>query len=84
MTMKNIFIYYLSITIPVVAIVALRKSELITSTWFVMLLFAYLLIYRVYIDGKRLIDKGIIEKKDVWKMIIPGQQLKYFKELYLH
>jgi len=84
MTMKNIFIYYLSITIPVVAIVALRKSELITSTWFVILLFAYLLIYRVYIDGKRLIDKGIIEKKDFWKMIIPGQQLKYFKELYLH
>ncbi|HNV28012.1 MAG TPA: hypothetical protein PKJ83_02675 [Cyclobacteriaceae bacterium] len=84
MTVKNIFIYYLSITIPVVAIVALRKSELITSTWFVILLFAYLLIYRVYVDSKRLIDKGIIEKKDFWKMILPGQQLKYFKELYLH
>ena len=81
--MRNIFIYYLAISIPVVAIIFLRKAELITSTWFVILLFIYLIIYRSYIDGKRLIEKGIIEKKDFWKVLIRGQQIKYFKELYL-
>ncbi|MDO9274666.1 MAG: hypothetical protein Q7T92_03845 [Lutibacter sp.] len=45
--------------------------------------FFYSLIYRTYIDGKRLADKNILQKKDSWKMMIPGSHIKYFKELYL-
>jgi hypothetical protein len=33
--------------------------------------------------GKRLSDKNIIQKKDIWKMIIPGKRFEYFNELYL-
>jgi hypothetical protein len=34
-------------------------------------------------DGKRLSDKNIIKKKDIWKMIIPRKRFENFKELYL-
>jgi hypothetical protein len=61
----------------------LIRTELINSWEFMGLIFFYSLIYRTYIDGKRLVDKNIIEKKDIWKMIIPGKRLAYFRELYL-
>jgi len=81
--MKNIFIYYLFAFLPVGIIVWLNKSNFIGSTEFACLLFVYALVYRTYIDGKRLADKNIIPKKDIWKMIIPGMHMKHFKELYL-
>jgi hypothetical protein len=81
--MKNIFIYYLITLLPIVMIVWLKKTASINSTQFVGLLFFYLFIFRTYVDGKRLSDKNIIQKKDIWKMIIPGKRFKYFRELYL-
>ena len=81
--MKNIFIYYLTITAPIVIIVWLNKTDLLNSAQFVELLFFYLLIFRTYVDGKRLYGKNIIPKKDIWKMIIPGKRFEFFKELYL-
>lgn len=42
----------------------------------------YVLIFRTYIDGKRLHEKNLIDKKDIWKMVIPGNHIKYFKALY--
>ncbi len=81
--MKNIFVYYLTILIPFTFIIWLIKSSSINSTYLVGLLFVYLFIFRTYVDGKRLSDKNIIPKKDIWKMIIPGKRFEYFKELYL-
>ena len=81
--MKNTFIYYLTILTPIALIVWLNKNESISSTYFVGALFFYLFIFRTYIDGKRLSEKNIIQKKDIWKMIIPGKRIEHFKELYL-
>ena len=81
--MKNIFIYYLTILTPLAIIIWLNKTNSIDSTYFVGLLFIYLLVFRTYIDGKRLFDKNVIQKKDIWKMIIPGKRIEYFKKLYL-
>ena len=61
----------------------LSKTDLMNSTLFVLLLFFYVLIFRTFVDGKRLADKGIISRKDIWRMIIPGKRFEYFKELYL-
>jgi hypothetical protein len=80
---KNLFTYYLTILLPIVILAWLNKTDLISSTIFVILLFFYILIFRTYVDGKRLADKNIIQKKDIWKMIIPGKRFKHFKELYL-
>jgi len=81
--MKNILLYYSAILFPLGVIIWLGTEDLISSTLFVGLLLFYLLIYRTYTDGRRLYDKGLISKKDIWKVIIPGSHFQYFKELYL-
>jgi hypothetical protein len=81
--MRNLFNYYILIFTPLGLMIWLIRTELINSWEFMGLIFFYSLIYRTYIDGKRLVDKNIIEKKDIWKMIIPGKRLAYFRELYL-
>jgi hypothetical protein len=81
--MKKLFIYYLTILSPLVILTWLSKTDLMNPKMFVSLLFFYALIFRTYVDGKRLADKNIIPKKDIWKMIIPGKHFEYFKELYL-
>jgi hypothetical protein len=81
--MKNLLIYYILILLPLGLMFYLLKSDSINTWGFVGLMFFYSLIYRTYIDGKRLADKNIIPKKDIWKLIIPGKHIQYFKELYL-
>ncbi|MDO9274668.1 MAG: hypothetical protein Q7T92_03855, partial [Lutibacter sp.] len=79
--MKNLLTYYVLILTPMGLIIWLVRTDLINPWGFVGLIFFYSLIYRTYIDGKRLADKNIIQKKDSWKMMIPGSHIKYFKEL---
>jgi len=81
--MKNLFIYYLTILSPIGILTWLSRTDLVNPILFVLLLFFYVLIFRTYVDGRRLTDKNIIPKKDIWKMIIPGKRFEYFKELYL-
>ena len=81
--MKNLLVYYLLIFVPFGLIVWVSRIELINSSVFVLLLFLYAFVYRTYLDGYKLAKKNIIPKKDIWKMIIPGSRLQYFKELYL-
>ena len=81
--MKKILFFYLLIFAPLVILFWMNKSDSISSFYFVLFLFLYVFVYRTFTDGIRLIDKNIIHKKDLWKMIIPGSRFKYFKELYL-
>ena len=81
--MKNLLTYYILILTPIGLMIWLLKTDSINSFGFVGLMFFYSLIYRTYIDGKRLADKNIIPKNDIWKMIIHGKHIEYFKELYL-
>ncbi len=82
MIMKNLFYYYLLILTPLGLMVWLLKADLISPWGFVGLMFFYSLIYRTYTDGKRLAAKNLIAEKDIWKMILPGSRIGYFKELY--
>ena len=81
--MKHLIVYYFYILAPPILLIWMKKIQLIDTTSFGVLVLFYLLIYRTYIDGKRLVDKNVITKKDIWKMIIPGKRITYFKELYL-
>jgi hypothetical protein len=81
--MKNKLVYYLVIFVPLIILGLLKKAELIDSVWFMIYLLSYALVFRTYTDGKRLADKGIIKKTDIWKMIIPGQRIRYFMDLYI-
>lgn len=78
--MKNLAIYYFSILLPLPLLLLVAKADM--SALFVTLLFSYL-IYRGFTDSKRLLDKGAIEKKDVWKVLfIPFYSAQFIKELY--
>ena len=81
--MKNKLVYYLVIFVPLIILGLLKKAELIDSVWFMIYFLSYALVFRTYTDGKRLADKGIIKKTDIWKMIIPGQRIRYFMDLYI-
>lgn len=58
------------------------RMNLINNSIFIIFIFAYSLIYRSYIDGLRLVSKGIIDKSEIWQMLYKGRRLTYFKELY--
>jgi len=81
--MKNIKTYYLAILIPLGILVLLINFKLVSSTIFTILLLVYVFIYRTYTDGKRLLEKEIITKNQIWKLLIPGTRIEYFKELYI-
>ncbi len=81
--MRNLFVYYVSILLPLAILLFLYGKELIGFTPFLVLILVYLLLYRTWTDGTRLAAKGIIPKKDRWKMMLPGMHMKHFTELYL-
>jgi hypothetical protein len=61
----------------------MSKADLMNGWLLITLLLFYALVFRTYIDDKRLVEKNIILKKDIWRMIIPGSRIEHFKELYL-
>ena len=81
--MKNIVTYYIAILAPLLGSIFLVKAGLISSSIFLFSLLFYSLIYRTYTDGKRLVEKNIIAKNKMWRLILPGLRFGYFKELYL-
>ncbi|QJP34821.1 hypothetical protein F0365_10670 [Nonlabens sp. Ci31] len=81
--MKNLIVYYCYILVPFGILIWLSKMEWINPTLFVGCLLFYALVYRTYTDGKRLAAKKVIPETKIWKLVIPGTRIYYFKELYL-
>ncbi len=81
--MRNLLVYYIAILLPLGIVLFLYAKAYIGFTVFLILIIAYLLIYRTWVDGSRLAAKGIISKKDRWRMMLPGMHMKHFTELYL-
>lgn len=79
--MKNRILYYIALFAPAAALAVSWK--ILPSTLALVLLGFYIFVYRTFLDGLRLAEKGVIPKRDIWKMIKPGMRGKYFKELYL-
>jgi membrane protease YdiL (CAAX protease family) len=79
--MKNIYVYYISFIAPLFLLLTLWNS--LNSTWALVLLMMYAIVYRTWLDGTRLYKKGLISKKDIWKVSYNGSRINYFKELYL-
>lgn len=81
--MKNIYFYYFATIAPLALLIYLVRLEFINSVIFSILIVSYSLIYRTYVDGKRLVDKTIITKAEIWSLALPGRKIQYFKALYL-
>lgn len=79
--MRNLLTYYFIILIPLVLLFIAARLNLISSNWFVALLFLYFL-FRQFTDAWRLVAVGVIDKV-TWKIVAnPFLQAQYFKELY--
>jgi hypothetical protein len=76
--MRNLIFYYFVILLPIPILFWTAKTDRLL---FVFLLVAYI-IFRNFFDGQKLINKNIIEKKELWKAFIPFWRSRYFKELY--
>ena len=80
--MRNIVAYYFALVAPLVIIFGLSELQIINAKTLVLLFLFYLVVYRTYIDGLRLVGKDLISKKDIWKLAIPGSRTDYLRELY--
>lgn len=81
--MKNLFIYYIALFLPLPVLMAVFQNNFLSPWLSICLLLIYVLVYRTWIDGQRLVEKGLIDKQDRWKVITHGLRAKYFRELYL-
>jgi hypothetical protein len=72
--------YYLQILLPLSLFPVLYQMNLTGA--FVISLLGYILIYRPYVDGQRLLSLGSINKQDFGKIFIPFYRTKYFFDLY--
>ncbi|MCM4160135.1 hypothetical protein FHG64_09910 [Antarcticibacterium flavum] len=81
--MKKLSIYYIALFFPLLLLAAVFQKSLLPAWLSISLLLLYVLLYRTWLDGQRLIDKGLINKQERWKVITHGLRAKYFRELYL-
>ncbi len=79
--MKKLILYYIAMLAPAVLLAVTWK--LMISEVALSLMIFYVLVYRTWLDGSRLHKKGLIAKKDIWKIIYNGDRANYFKDLYL-
>ena len=80
--MKDLLTYYICIFLPIVLLVILIKTNLISNNWFAILLLLYFL-YRQCTDAWRLKALGVIDKLTFKTLVNPFLQMDYFNELYL-
>jgi hypothetical protein len=83
--MKNIFIYYIAIIVPLLAIIVWMNYASRPHLPVIALFMYY--PYRTLTDGYRLYKKGLIKKKDLRKLFVPypfnTMLADHFKDLYL-
>ncbi len=79
--MRSLWIYYLAILVPFALLIFAVRLDLVSSDWFVVLLFSYF-VFRQFTDAWRLLAIGAIHKVNWNTLANPLLQLKYFKQLY--
>ena len=82
MIFKNLFVFYLFIALPLVALVLGGKYELFSSAEFTIGLALYIFLYHPYISGLRLLHKNKIKTTEFWRNFIPLWNSKYFTSLF--
>lgn len=79
--MKQLITFYILILLPLFFIFYIIPKLGLGSTWFLVALSIYCLIYRPVVDYQRLKGRGIV-RESFWKLYIPLFRFRYFKELY--
>ena len=50
---------------------------------FIVVLAIFVFLYRPVLDSRKLIKKGVMDRSDIWKLVVGYGPIKWFKELYL-
>src|SRR5207249_10225364 len=79
--MRNIFIFYCVIAVPLFALVLSARMHLVSSTTFALLMFLYIFVYHPLMSALRLIGTKKIPKNKFWMNFIPFWNWKYKKDL---
>ncbi|HLX93570.1 MAG TPA: hypothetical protein VKR32_17930 [Puia sp.] len=80
--MKKLLIIYLSVFLPVFAIVYAVKNHYLSEVGFMWALGLYVLVYHPMISSLRLLNAGKISSAEIWKCFLPFYNWKYFSFLF--
>ena len=78
--MKNVFVYYLTILLPIPILIWISNSA--GSNWFAISLLIYAIPYRTLVDGLRLVNKKVLKWHEIWKLWVPWKFRELIKDLY--
>ena len=84
MILKNIYIFYLLIFLPITLLAIGLMNNYFTSGSFTLLLLTYCFIYHPLISGLRLMATGKIGKNKFWFNFIPAWNWKFFEFLFFN
>lgn len=78
--MKNLFLHYLAMVIPLLILILSWRYVHYPSLWFIGLFFLWCFVYHPYLTGRRLYVKGLIPKR----RLVYGLHLHpdWFKKVY--
>jgi hypothetical protein len=82
--LKNIFVYYLFIGLPLLGLILVGKEGFVTPLFFVTGILTYAIVYHPTVSGIRLLQGGIIKKSQWWNCFIPFWNQQYSSFLYLN
>jgi hypothetical protein len=82
--MKNIFLFYLLIFIPLLMIVLGGKYHYISAGSFAWSLIIYGLVYHPLISGIRLIENKKIKRSELWLSFVPFWNWRHFSFLFFN
>lgn len=82
MFLRNILLYYLFITTPVIFLILSHTYKWLNAVSFVVVLMIYSLIYHPLISGLRLIALSKIKPWMIWFCFVPGVTMIFFRHLY--
>lgn len=81
--MKNIGIYYLTISIPLLLLVFGTRLHFLPANGFVVGILLYAIVYHPWITALRLYNLQKIGRKDIIKNFIPFWNFRYFKVIFM-
>ncbi len=80
--MRSLFFYYLfAMIVPAFLMLSLLHFDF--KEGFIVALALFIFLYRPLLDSSKLINKGVMERAEIWKLVIGYGHIKWFKELYL-
>ena len=82
--MKKIFIFYILIFLPLLAIVLAAKYAYFSAEEFAWALAIYVILYHPLISLSRLVNNNRIPRSDIWLGFIPFYNWKYFSFLFFN